>query len=105
VRLLVDLTSLIGAAAATASTASFAPQAWRVIRTRSVEGLSATMYVITVAAFALWLAYGILRSDWALVVPNALCLLLSLFILAMILASVRTRHRVADSLKATTHLD
>ncbi len=40
---------LIGIAAAVASTTSFAPQAWKIIKTRDVKGLSAPMYLITVA--------------------------------------------------------
>ncbi|MFM7028071.1 MAG: SemiSWEET family sugar transporter [Chakrabartia sp.] len=93
------LVQLVGIMAALASTVSFAPQAWKIIWTRDVRGLSAGMYVLTVSAFALWLGYGILRGDWALIVPNALCLLLSLFILAMVLVSARTRVRIAQTLE------
>ena len=50
--------TIIGWLAAFASTASFAPQAWRIIRTRDVQGISLAMYALTVSAFALWLAYG-----------------------------------------------
>lgn len=93
------LVNIVGTLAAVASTVSFAPQAWRVIRTRAVEGLSAGMYTLTVAAFTLWSAYGLLQSDYALIIPNLLCLSLSLFILAMIVASARTRDRVAETIE------
>ncbi len=93
------IVQIIGALAATASTASFAPQAWKVISTRDVEGLSGGMYTLTVAAFALWLTYGIMRGDWALMVPNGLCLLLSAFILTMIIVSNRTRVRIAETIE------
>jgi MtN3 and saliva related transmembrane protein len=75
------------------------------VRTRNVEGLSVVMYALTVAAFALWLGYGILRSDWALMVPNAICLLLSLFIFAMLIMPARSRNHVADSIESTTHIE
>lgn len=88
--------AIVGVLAAIASTVSFAPQAWRIIRTRDTEGLSAGMYMLTVAAFALWLTYGFLRGDWALVAPNALCLILSLFILVMIILPARSRAKVAS---------
>jgi MtN3 and saliva related transmembrane protein len=94
-----NIVAIVGALAAIASTASFAPQAWRVIRTRNVKGLSPGMYVLTVAGFSLWLTYGVLRSDWALMVPNFLCLALSLFILAMILMSARTRDKVSNTME------
>lgn len=93
------IAQIVGALAATASTASFAPQAWKVIWTRDVDGLSAGMYLLTVAAFALWLGYGVLRDDWALMIPNGLCLILSAFILVMIIVSNRTRARIANAIE------
>ncbi|MEO7739986.1 MAG: SemiSWEET family transporter [Novosphingobium sp.] len=89
-------THLIGTAAAVASTASFAPQAWKIIATRDVSGLSSRMYLLTVAAFALWLTYGWIKQDWALMVPNALCLALSGFIYIMLQLPPRSRDTVAD---------
>jgi MtN3 and saliva related transmembrane protein len=87
---------LIGIGAAVASTVSFAPQAWMIIKTRDVTGLSAPMYLITVAAFALWVGYGWLKSDWALIVPNSLCFVLSGFIFLMICLPAKQRQKVAD---------
>lgn len=94
-----DVTQMVGAMAAILSTASFAPQAWKVIWTRDVEGLSSGMYMLTVSAFALWLGYGILRADWALMLPNGLCLILSTFILVMTVVSQRTRVRIAEKIE------
>lgn len=90
---------LIGIAAAIASTVSFAPQAWKIIKTRDVTGLSTPMYLITVSAFALWLGYGWLKSDWALIMTNALCLALSGFIFVMISLPAKHRDKVADAIK------
>ena len=89
-------THLIGAAAAVASTASFAPQAWKIIRTRDVSGISARMYLLTLSAFALWLCYGVIKGDWALILPNGICLALSGFIYTMLRLSPRSRNTVAD---------
>jgi MtN3 and saliva related transmembrane protein len=100
-----DLVTIVGTFAAVLSTVSFAPQAWRVIRTRDVAGLSSRMYVLTVSGFALWLTYGILRSDWALIAPNTLCLILSLFILTMIVASNRMRNEVSDKIESALPVD
>ncbi len=90
----------VGIVAATASTLSFAPQAWKIIQSRDVTGLSAPMYLLTVSAFGLWLIYGWLKSDWALMIPNALCCLLSGFILAMIMMPPRIRNEVADAIES-----
>lgn len=82
----MDIVTLIGTVAALCSTVSFAPQAWKVIRTGETKDISAWSYAITVTAFALWVAYGICRSDWPLVASNSVCFVLSAFILVMTLA-------------------
>lgn len=84
--------------AAVASVVSFSPQAWKIIRTRDVKGLSAGMYALTVTAFALWMTYGLLQGDWALIVPNTLCLILAGFILMMIMLPKRARDNVSDTI-------
>jgi MtN3 and saliva related transmembrane protein len=94
----VDLGTAIGAAAALCSTASFAPQAWKIIRTRDTTAISGKTYLLTVSAFALWLGYGVLRGGWALIAPNAVCLALSAFILAMKLLPRRKKEAVAAAL-------
>lgn len=77
--------AVLGGAAALASMTSFAPQALKIARTRDVSGLSARTYALTVLAFALWLAYGVVRRDLALMIPNGACLALSGYILLMTL--------------------
>jgi MtN3 and saliva related transmembrane protein len=96
------MTSMIGAAAALLSTTSFAPQAWKVIKTRDTEAISRRAYVLTVFGFLLWTCYGALRSDLPLVVCNTICLVLSGFILAMkIMLSSRSGHMSADRIEAS----
>lgn len=94
----MDLYTSVGILAAICSTTSFAPQALRVIKTRDTGAISKRMYVITVAGFALWTAYGILGGQWALILPNTICLGLSGFILAMKLLPRRKREAVASAL-------
>jgi MtN3 and saliva related transmembrane protein len=88
----------IGALATLASTTSFAPQAWKIVKTRDTGAISVRMYAITVTGFALWLAYGTLRGEWPLIVTNGICLPLSAFILLMKLLPRRWREAVAATL-------
>jgi MtN3 and saliva related transmembrane protein len=90
--------TILGYLAAAASMASFVPQAWKIIRTRETKDISAGMYCLTVAAFALWLAYGIAEHQWPLVVSNAVCFALSAFILAMTLLPQSQKDDVAKTL-------
>ena len=89
---------VVGSVAALLSVISFAPQAWRIIRTREVKGLSVKTYAITSAAFALWTAYGVLKVDWPIIVPNILCLLFALFILTMLILPKAKRDDVATAI-------
>lgn len=88
---------VLGTAAALCSTISFAPQAWKIIQTRRTKDISTAMYAITVAGFALWLAYGLSLKQWPLVASNAVCFLLSAFILVMKLLTRRGKDKVADA--------
>ena len=74
---------LLGYLAAFLTTASFVPQAWKVIRTRETHALSLAMYMMFSAGVALWLAYGILLDSWPLIAANGVTLLLALIILVM----------------------
>jgi len=94
----MDLATWLGAFAAICSTISFAPQAWKVIRTGGVKDISTGMYLFTVAAFAGWTAYGLMLGKWPLIASNSICLLLSAFILTMKLLPRRSRDAVSDKL-------
>ena len=94
----MELASLVGLGATLASTTSFLPQAWKVIRTRDTAAISTGMYAVTVVGFALWLAYGLLLGALPLIVTNAICLALSAFILVMKLLPRERRIAVAKTL-------
>ena len=91
----MDLTSFVGSAAICASVFSFLPQALKIAKTRDASGISTKMYAITVAAFAMWTAYGILLPAYPVIIANGICLLLSSFILGMKLASTGSKSRIA----------
>ena len=96
---MTDVISLIGAAAALCSTTSFAPQAWKVIKTRDTEAISKRTYLLTVLGFVLWTLYGLARADWPLIAANSVCLVLSSFILTMKLLSPADKNRLANFLR------
>jgi MtN3 and saliva related transmembrane protein len=75
---------------------SFAPQAWKIIRTRETKDLSAIMYGLTVMAFASWSIYGIALQQWTLVASNGVCFVLSTFIFLMILMPKAKKEQVAN---------
>lgn len=84
------MTHGIGVAAALFSMASFVPQAAKIIRERDASSVSLRMYIVTVAGFVLWLAYGALLQSWPLVASNVVSLSLATLILVL---------KLKDSLK------
>ena len=73
--------SLIGYLAASLTTLSFLPQAFKVITTRNTQGISGLMYVMFVCGLVLWLVYGVMIEDTAVSMANLLTLLFALTIL------------------------
>jgi MtN3 and saliva related transmembrane protein len=94
--------TVIGACAAVASTVSFVPQAWKIIKSRRTHDISTGMYAVTVVGFALWTAYGVVLRQWPLIVTNATCLILSAFILTMKVLPRRQKEALADAIDPTT---
>lgn len=97
----MDTATIIGYLASLCSMTSFAPQAWKIIRTRETSGISTGMYSVTVIGFALWLAFGILKNEWPIIITNGVCMVLSAFILLMKVVPRRERDAIADKLEPT----
>jgi len=94
----VEPAVIFGWLATAASTASFVPQAWKVIKTRKTDDISRLMYMVTVFGFACWTIYGALLGEWPIIVTNSICFTLSAFILVMKLLPRREKDAVADRL-------
>lgn len=94
----METATIVGSIAAVASTLSFTPQAWKIIKSRNTEDISAGMYALTVTAFAFWIGYGVLLGQWPIIVANSICLILAGFILTMKMLPRAKRNNVADAL-------
>jgi MtN3 and saliva related transmembrane protein len=92
----MNAADLTGYAAAVCSTVSFAPQAWKILRTQDASAISVRMYAVTVIGFGLWTAYGVMLNQWPIIATNSICFLLAGFILVMKLVSRRTRRQLAE---------
>lgn len=76
---------LIGYLAACCTTLAFFPQALKVIRTRDTSAISTIMYVLFTLGVTLWLIYGVLLANTAIILANGLTLCLALIILSIVL--------------------
>ena len=64
------LINAVGVGAALCSMASFVPQILKIIRERDAGAVSLRMYLVTVAGFCLWVAYGLLIKSWPVAASN-----------------------------------
>ncbi len=77
----MSIAEIVGYVAATLTTLSFYPQAYKIIKTRDTEGISLVMYSIINVGLVLWLVYGIMVGDKPIILANAFTLIASLTIL------------------------
>lgn len=85
------LVNAVGAAAAICSMTSFAPQIAKIWKERDASAISSRTYAATVAAFALWVVYGLLLGSWPVAVSNGACLAMAGVVLSMKLRFSRPR--------------
>ncbi|KRO87465.1 MAG: SemiSWEET transporter [Bacteroidetes bacterium] len=81
---------LIGFLAAVLTTVAFIPQVYKVWQTKSVSGLSLTMYLIFFSGVFLWLVYGLIINSLPMILGNSITLLLTSIILYFLIKSKGT---------------
>lgn len=86
--LMFDSMIVVGLAAGFCTTIAFVPQVIHTWRTRSTEDISLSTFAIFFVGVLLWLFYGILRQDIAMIAANAVTL-----VLAGILLVLKLRYR------------
>jgi MtN3 and saliva related transmembrane protein len=74
---------IVGAGAALCSMTSFGPQIVKIWKERDASSVSLRMYLVTVAGFGLWTAYGALIASWPVTASNVVCLAMSGAVLAL----------------------
>ena len=80
----IELTGFI---AAILTTVAFIPQVYKVWQTKSVSGMSLTMYLIFFCGVLLWLVYGLIINSLPMIMGNAVTIVLTLIILYFLLRS------------------
>lgn len=79
----MTLSDLFGFAAATLTTASFAPQLVRIWRLKHAEGISVVTFSMFAVGILFWLVYGILQRAWPIIIANVLTLGLAIGIVVL----------------------
>ncbi len=77
----------IGFFAAILTTSAFLPQAYKIWKSKTADGLSLTMYLVMGTGTLSWLAYGIMIKSPSMIVANVISTLIIVFIIIFILRS------------------
>ena len=64
------MTEYLGYAAGVLTVSSFLPQVIRSWRTRQTRDLSLGMFTLLTTACAMWMVYGVMTSDWPVILTN-----------------------------------
>jgi MtN3 and saliva related transmembrane protein len=84
----VDLSNVVGTAAAVCTTVAYLPQAIKTWRSGSTEDISLLMFLCMCVGTILWLTYGIIVVSWPIIIANVATLILAGAILWKKLAAV-----------------
>jgi len=77
----MNVTEILGYLAAMCTTVAFLPQAIKTWKTKSAKDLSLPMFFLLCLGLSLWLTYGLLITNWPIIVANTVTLLLAASIL------------------------
>jgi MtN3 and saliva related transmembrane protein len=76
---------------------SFIPQLIIIIKNKSAKDISITMYIVLLVAQILWMVYGILKSDFQVIITNAITSLLTILIIIFALWYSKTSSIISSS--------
>ena len=79
----MELITALGLIAGALTTMSLLPQLLKIQRTKSAEDISTGMFVLFCIGVVLWLIYGTINRDIAIITSNFVTLVLSLTILIL----------------------
>ena len=82
----IDFIEIIGFIAAILTTSAFVPQVYKTWKTKDVEGISLTMFLVMFTGVLLWLVYGILINSLSMVIANVIT---SILILTLIVFRIK----------------
>lgn len=72
---------ILGMAAGTITSITFLPQVIHIWKTKSAKDLSLVMLLLLILGVSLWLTYGIIINDAAIIYTNSMVLAMSFILL------------------------
>lgn len=81
--LLIIPKAVVGIIAGILTSASLLPQLFKMIKEKQATNASAGMFIVLMLGVALWIWYGIMKSDWPIIITNAFSFLINMLILIL----------------------
>jgi len=79
----MEITQILGIGAGVITCSSMIPQLIKIIKEKKAEDVSPVMLVILICGLGLWVAYGIMKEDWPIILTNSLSVLLNFAVLIL----------------------
>ena len=77
----MEFTEILGLTAGTITSITFLPQVIQVYKTKSAKDISLSMVLLLTLGVAMWLAYGILILNAAIIYTNSMVLAMAIILL------------------------
>jgi len=74
-------TGFIGIAAGVCTSVSLLPQLIKIIREKKADDISFFMLAILITGLGLWVAYGIAKTDYPIIITNSFSVLVNLAVI------------------------
>jgi MtN3 and saliva related transmembrane protein len=87
---LFTIENIIGILASTCTAIAAIPQLFKLLKEKKADDISLGMLSTLIIGLGFWVAYGILKSDWIIIISNSLSLLVNTTV--MILAIRFKKH-------------
>ena len=79
----IDSIEIIGFIAAILTTSAFVPQVYKTLKTKDVEAISLSMYLVMFTGVLLWLIYGVYINSLSMLFANSITLALILILIVL----------------------
>ena len=73
----VSIVTVIGIVASAGTAISMVPQLTKLIKEKKAENISLYMLFILFLGVGCWIAYGILKKDWIIIISNSFSLIIN----------------------------
>jgi MtN3 and saliva related transmembrane protein len=79
----MDTTAILGWVAGVCTATALLPQVIKTIKEKKAQTTSVVMLVVLFLGNSLWIAYGIMKKDWPIIITNSFSMLVNITMLIL----------------------